>query len=137
MNDRPVPVRLKEVLGSRLHQVGAEPPQSLAEPDPRRRLVVGHFTAEGAHPRGVEVRRSWAEATIRRLAAPTEQTRAVHPCRVTIQVRQSREHLADGSVDRRARLVPNGGTTRLLHALIASRTLDSPDMTCSGPGRLS
>ena len=58
MNDRPVPVRFEAVLGSRLHYVQAEPPQSLAEPDLRRRLVVGYLTAEGAHPRGVEVRGS-------------------------------------------------------------------------------
>src|SRR5437763_1666817 len=43
MNDRPVAVRFEEVLGSRLHQVGAEQPQSLAEPYPRRRLIVGYL----------------------------------------------------------------------------------------------
>src|SRR5436305_1734847 len=53
MNDRPVSVRFEEVLGSCLHQVGAEPPQSLAEPDPRRRLVVRYLTAKGADRRGV------------------------------------------------------------------------------------
>ena len=54
MNDRPVAVRFEEVLGSRLHQVGAEPAQSLGEPDSRRRLVVGYLTAERAHPRGIQ-----------------------------------------------------------------------------------
>ena len=115
MNDRPVPVRFEEVLGSRLHQVGAEQPQSLAEPDPRRRLVVRYLTAEGAHPRGVEVRGSWASRTVRGFAGPAEQARTVHPRSVTIEVRQSREHVADRSVDRRARLVSNRSSTRLLH----------------------
>ena len=38
---------------------------------------------------------------------------------VTIDVCQSREHVADRSVDRRARLVSNRSTTRLRHALTA------------------
>src|SRR2546423_4922974 len=50
MNDRLVPVRLEDVLRSRLHQVGPEPAESLAETDPRRWLVVGHFTTERSHP---------------------------------------------------------------------------------------
>ena len=60
MNDRPLPVRLKEVLRPGLHQVGTEPPQCLPESDPRRRLEVGHLTLEGAHPRRIEVRRPLA-----------------------------------------------------------------------------
>jgi hypothetical protein len=119
MNDRPAPVRFEAVLRSRLHHVQAEPPKSLAEPDLRRRLVVGYLTAEGAHPRGVEVRRSWAWRAVRGLAGSAEQARTVHPRSVPVQVRQSREHIADGSVDRRARLVSNRGGTHLLHALTA------------------
>src|SRR5262249_43177330 len=110
MNDRLVPVLLQGVRRSCLHQLGAEPAESLAETDPRRWLVVGHFTAEGAHPRGVEVSRSLAKRAVGGLPGPTEQTRATHPRPVTIQVGQTREHVADGPVDRRARFVPNGGT---------------------------
>jgi hypothetical protein len=43
MNDCPIPVRLEDVLGTRFHQVGAEPAESLAENDPRRWRVVGHL----------------------------------------------------------------------------------------------
>ena len=121
INDRPVPVRFEAVLRSRLHQVQAEPPQSLAKPDLRRRLVVGYLTAEGAHPRGVEVRRSRAWRAIRGLAGSAEQAPTVHPRSVTIQVRQPREHVADGSVNRRARLVSNRSGTHLLHARTAPR----------------
>src|SRR5947208_2591303 len=121
MNDRLVLVRFEDVLRSRLHQVGAEPAESLAETDPRRWLVVGHFTAERAHPRGVEVIRSQAERAVGGLPGPAEQTRTAHPRPVTIQVGQTREHVADGSVDRRARLVPNAGTGSLRHLLTALR----------------
>src|SRR5439155_7996846 len=78
MNDRPVPVRFEEVLGSRLHQVGAKPPQSLAEPDPRRRLVVRYLTAEGAHPRGVDVHGSWA-SRVRAARSVFEQKQPATP----------------------------------------------------------
>ena len=57
MNDRLVPVRLEDVTRSRLHQVGAGPAESRAETDPRRWLAAGHFTADGARPRGVEASR--------------------------------------------------------------------------------
>src|SRR3954452_21998915 len=108
MNDRLVPVRLEDVLRSRLHEAGAEPAESLAETDPSWWLVVGHFTTERAHPRGVKVSRSLAERAGGGLPGPAEQARAAHPRPVTIKVGQTREHLADGSVDRRSRLVPNG-----------------------------
>jgi len=115
--------------------IRSEPNQteSLAETDPRRWLVVGHFTAERAHPRGIEVSRSQAERAVGGLPGPAEQTRAAHPRPVTIQVGQTREHVADGSVDRRARLVPNGGTGSLRHLPPPSRVLlASLDMTHSG-----
>src|SRR5690348_6593948 len=86
MNDRLVPVLLEGVRRSCLHQLGAEPAESLAETDPRRWLVVGHFTAERAHPRGVEVCRSQADRAVGGLPGPAEQTRTAHPCPVTIQV---------------------------------------------------
>src|SRR5689334_17875005 len=123
MNDRLVPVRLEDVLRSRLHQIGAEPAESLAETDPRRWLVVGHFTAECAHPRGVEVSRSEAERAVEGLPGPAEQARAAHPRPVTIQVGQTREHVADGSVDRGAYLIPNGGTGSVRHLPPPSRVL--------------
>src|SRR5689334_11944278 len=133
MNDRLVPVRLEDVLRSRLHQVGAEPAESLAETDPRRWLVIGHFPAEGAHPGGVEVSRSQADRAVGGLPGPAEQTRAAHPHPVTIQVGQPREHVADGPVDRRARLVPNGGTGPVRHLPPPSRVLlGSLDLTHSG-----
>src|SRR5262249_22693081 len=50
---------------------------------------------------------------------PAEQAGTVHPRSVTIEVRQAREHLADRSVDRRARLESNCRSTYLLHALTA------------------
>jgi hypothetical protein len=126
MNDRPVQVRFEEVLRSRLHQVGAEPPQSLAEPDPRQRLVVGYLTAEGAHPRGIRVRGSCAQRTVGGLGGPAEQARTVHPFSVTIEVRQSREHLVDGSVDGCPRLVSNRSSSRLFHAITSLRIVWSP-----------
>jgi hypothetical protein len=54
------------------------------------------------------------------LAGPAEQARTVHPRSVTVEVRQSREHVADWLVDRRADLVSNG-SNRLLYALTARR----------------
>ena len=109
-----VPIRLEEVVRSRFHQVGTEPAEGLAETDPRGCLVVGHFTTERAHSRGVEVSRSRAERTVGGQAGPAEQTRAVHPRRVPIEVGQVSEDVAHGSIDRGARLVPNGATCSLL-----------------------
>src|SRR5215208_1779394 len=124
MNDRPVLVRLKEVLGPGLRYVGAKPPQHLPKSNPRRRLELGHFTAEGAHPRRIKVCRPLTERTIGSLAAPSEQPRAVHPGPVALQVSQPREHVRDRSVDRRARLVPHGATSRLLHRKTSTFSCD-------------
>src|SRR5690348_17351704 len=117
MNHRPVPISFEEVIGSRLYQIGSEQPQCFAEADPERRLVVRYLTAERAHSRGVEVRGARASTTVRALTGLAEQARAMHPRPVTIEVRQSLEHVNDRSVDRRARLVPNRRSTRLLDAL--------------------
>jgi hypothetical protein len=60
------------------------------------------------------------------MAGPAEQARTVHLFSVTIQVRRSREHVADGSIDRRARLVSNHGSSRLIHLLTSLRIVWSP-----------
>src|SRR5215469_465359 len=137
MNDRLVPVSVEDVPRSRLHQDGAEPAESLAESDPRRSLVLGHFTPERAHPRRVEVSRSQTERAVGGLPRPAEQARAAHPRPVTIQVGQPREYVADISVDRRARFVPNSGTGSRRHLFTASPVLIGSLDFLSGRCRIS
>ena len=64
MNDCLVAISLEDVERSRLHQIDAEPAESFAETEPRRRLVFGHDTAERAHPRRVEVTRSHSDRAV-------------------------------------------------------------------------
>src|SRR5579884_794453 len=133
MNDRLATVSLEDVIRARLHQAESESAESLAKADPRRCFVVGDLAVERAHPRGVEVSRPQAKRLVRGLACPAEQPRTAHPRRVTIQVGQERKHVAYRSVDRRPRLVPNGGAASPRHLVTASRVLvDSLDMTRSG-----
>jgi hypothetical protein len=62
-----------------------------------------------------------------------EQTRAAHPRPITIHVGQTREHIPNGSVNRRARLVPNGGTRSLSHPSSVLRALLDMRITFYSP----
>src|SRR5690242_5556977 len=119
---RLVPVRVEAEGRPRLHQIEAEPAESLGEADPCLRFVFSHLTAERAHPRGVEVRRAHTNRTWGRLPGSTKQSHATHPRPVAIQVSQTLKNIADWSVDRRRSLVLNLGACSLLHFVTASRS---------------